>query len=253
MYKKSEIVKEQDYFCKPRTGVGSFGAGIMKGTDILNFDESDLLIEEICTKPEVTLECFNYSGKIYSVARERLDTKSGVCTKARVYHDASLESVAQKFAESIKLPYIFNLQFMTNSRGEKVITDVNLRTAGGMSLSYAAGWDEVEALGKIMLGADDVVSTVNVPIIEQYVMRAYTDIVTKQIKKRIAFDLDGTLLDSRKRHKIVMDFVLTENGTDIDTSDYLDYKCEGNNNLSWLTYKGLSEKLLLKLIKDGSN
>ncbi len=249
MYKKDEIVKEQYYFCKPRTGIGSIGTRIMKGIDILNSDESELLIEEFCTGPEITLECFNYSGKVYSVARERLDTKSGVCTKARVYYDASLESIAQKFAEIIKLPYIFNLQFMTNSRGEKVITDVNMRTAGGMSLSYAAGWDEVEALGKIMLGEDNVVSTVNVPIKEQYVIRAYTDIVTRQIKKRIAFDLDGTLLNSRKRHKIVMDFVLTENGIDIDTSDYLGYKYEGNNNISWLTYKGISEKSAAEINK----
>lgn len=242
MYQKSDIVKEQNYFCKPRTGVGSVGARMMKGTDILNSNETELIIEEICTGPEVTLECFNYEGKVYSVARERLDTKSGVCTKARVYQDDSLEAVAQKFSEIIKLPHIFNLQFMTNSKGEKVITDVNLRTAGGMSLSYAAGWDEVEALGKIMLGEEGVELTVKVPIKEQYVIRAYTDIVTKQIKKRIAFDLDGTLLDSRERHKVVMDFVLMENGIDIDTSDYLGYKYEGNNNLSWLTNKGLSEK-----------
>lgn len=247
MYKKSDIVKERNYFCKPRTGVGSIGARMMKGTEILNSNESDLIIEEICTGPEVTLECFNYAGKVYSIARERLDTKSGVCTKTRVYYDASLESIAQKFSAIIKLPYIFNLQFMTNSRGEKVITDVNLRTAGGMSLSYAAGWDEVEAIGKIMLGEEGVEITVNVPIKEQYVIRAYTDIVTKKINKRIAFDLDGTLLDSKERHRVVMDDVLKEFSITINTEDLVKDKSSGLNNISWLIGKGCDPNIATQI------
>lgn len=193
------------------------------------------------------MECFNYKGKIYSVARERLGTKAGVCTKARVFNDKELGVIAQRFADSIKLPYIFNLQFMTNAEGQKVITDVNLRTAGGMSLSYAAGWDEVEALGKIMLGEDDVESSVRKIVQEQFVMRAYTDIVTKQVKKRICFDLDGTLLDSRKRHKKVMDYVLKQYGISIDTTNLFQYKADGNNNLSWLRSKGVEINKALEI------
>lgn len=242
LFSKDEVVFDKVYFCKPRNGVGSIGVKKMKGADILNMLETDMLIEEVCAEPEVTLECFNYDGKVYSVARERLDTKSGVCTKARVYYDSSLEKVAQTFADSIQLPYIFNLQFMTNSRGEKVITDVNLRTAGGMSLSFAAGWDETEALGKIMLGEKGVVDSVSQPIRSQYVIRAYTDIVTKTVEKKIAFDLDGTLLDSRKRHQVVMDCVLNEMHLDIDSSDLVSYKADGHNNISWLESKGLDRE-----------
>lgn len=248
-YTISEIEYNKEYFCKPKNGVGSVGARIMRGSEIIATNDSNLIIEEICTEPEVTLECFNYNGRVYSVARERLGTKAGICTKARVYYDQQLESIAQQFASFIELPYIFNLQFMTNTFGEKVITDVNLRTAGGMSISCAAGWDEVEALGKIILAEEDVISSVNVKIQEQYIIRAYTDIITKKIDKRIALDFDGTLLDSRKRHQLVMEHVLREMNITIDVSDLMSYKSEGHNNISWLIKNGLKQEEAEKINK----
>ena len=73
------------------------------------------------------------------------------------------------------------MQFMKNCSGEYVCTDLNLRTAGGMTLSYAAGWDEVSALANIMLGKDEssILQTVNKKICEQYVVRHYEEVVTK--------------------------------------------------------------------------
>ena len=242
-YQPKDIEDNCEYFCKPRHGVGSAGVKKLTGCEIKNVNDSDLIIEEICQEPEITLECFNYKGKVYSVARERLGTKAGVCTKARVFYDKELEIIGQHFADSIELPYIFNLQFMTNTEGRKVITDVNLRSAGGMSLSYAAGWDEAEALGKIMMGEEGVTTTLKPLENDVYVMRAYTDVVTKRVEHHIAFDLDGTLLDSRKRHQAVMDDVLRELNVELDTSDLLDFKSEGHNNKEWLRQKGIKEDL----------
>lgn len=242
-YRLEEIDTDKEYFCKPRNGVGSIGARKMKGSEIIALHDPDLMIEEICHEPEVTLECFNFSGQVFTVARERLGISKGVCTKTRVYHDEYLTSIAQKFAECIELPYIFNLQFMKGGDGDWKITDVNLRTAGGMSLSYAAGWDEVKALGKIMLGEANVIVSVDKKVKEQYIIRAFTDIVTKQVEKRIALDLDGTLLDSRRRHRVVMDYVLSEKNIFLDTSDLLSYKADGKNNLSWLRHKGVDEEV----------
>ena len=73
-----------------------------------------------------------------------------------------------------------------------------------MSLSYAAGWDEVTSLAKVMLGEERVVESVNNEVPEQYIVRAYTDIVTKKIQDKIGFDFDGTILDSRRRHEVLM-------------------------------------------------
>lgn len=239
MYDISTIQATKEYFVKPQNGVGSIGAKVSSGIDLLKFYDKNLIIQDICKEPEVTLECFNYQGEIYSVARLRLGRKSGVCTKTKIYQDKKLTEFAKKFSQSVQLPHIFNIQFMQNPNGEYVITDVNLRTAGGMSLSYTAGWDEVSALAKIMLGEDDVTSTVDIHIKEQYIIRAYTDIVTKQIGKKVGFDLDGTLLDSRKRHEILMQDILQSRGISIDASDLIKFKSGGANNIAWLQSKGI--------------
>lgn len=181
-YDVNSLVSSQEYFIKPIHGFGSIGAQKAKATDIKKMpDLNDYLIQEVCNQPEYTVECFYYKNTIYSVARERIATKAGVCTKAKVFHDPNLEEIACKFANGIKTPYFFNMQFMRNISDQFVITDVNLRLAGGMGLSYAAGWDEISALANIMLERPDheVISSLKLSHDVQYVVRAYTDIVTK--------------------------------------------------------------------------
>lgn len=242
-YSFNEIKIGKDVFVKPIKGVGSVGARKMRGEDITQAIASCNVLEEVCQEPEITLECFVYKGTVYSVARQRIAQRNGVCVKAKVYDDKKLTFIAQQFADSLPLPHIFNLQFMRNSMGEYVITDVNLRTAAGMSMSYAAGWDEISALANIMLNHSDEDITKHIQPVkhEQYVMRAYTDIVTKKVEQRIAFDLDGTLLDSRERHKLVMNDVLAEFEINLNTDDLIDYKSNGHNNIEWLQYKGVEK------------
>ena len=250
-FTKENVEDSIAYFVKPVHGVGSAGTYKATGAEIKNSDADfkDKIIQELCYEPEYTLECFLYDGKIYSAVRERIASKSGVCTKTRIFKDKGLEQYAYKLAENAELPHIFNMQFMKNQDGEYVCTDLNLRTAGGMSLSYAAGWDEVSALAYIMLGSDEktIVASVNNEIPEQYVVRHYEDSVTKVVKKRIAFDLDGTLLDSRKRHEIVMRDVLKKHGINLDTSDLVTYKADGHNNIDWLLSKGIAEDVAKKV------
>ena len=184
LFQMSEISEDQVYFIKPKNGCASVGARKICGNELLNFKEySNFLIQEVCSEPEYTLECFYWHNRLFSVARERIAAKSGVCVKARVFKDKKLHTIAEKFTAALETPLYFNLQFMNNSAGCPVITDVNLRLAGGMSLSYAAGWDEVSALADILLGKNDeeVFSHIAAEIPEQFVVRAYTDIVTKKI------------------------------------------------------------------------
>ena len=141
-YCLAEIRPETSYFIKPIHGVGSVGARQLAGSEIVKLPDIDnYIIQEICSEPEYTLECFSYADDFSSVCRERLATKAGVCVKTKIYKNKELENIGRQFVKNVKTPYIFNLQFMKNSQNEYVITDVNLRTAGGMSLSYAAGWD----------------------------------------------------------------------------------------------------------------
>lgn len=249
LFSFDNIEADGSYFVKPIDGYGSLGARVMKGADIDEKIASNNMIEEMCFNPEITLECFLYKGKVFSVARQRLAQKSGVCTKARVFYDKELTKIAQSLANIIGLPRLFNLQFMLNTNGQYVITDLNLRAAGGMSMSYAAGWDSVSALASVMLGMpDDEVCSHVLPVKqEQYVMRAYTDIVTKKVEKRIAFDLDGTLLNSKDRHTLVMDTVLKEFGISLDTDDLLSFKSEGLNNIDWLLSKGINKEVAARI------
>lgn len=242
-YNLSNIREGNNYFIKPQNGNGSVGAKVVVGKDILIHKEEELIIQEICSEPEVTLECFYNNGQLRSIARVRLDCKSGVCTKTKIYQDNSLHSIAEKFVLQTNVPHIFNLQFMRNSKGNYVVTDVNLRPAAGMSLSYTAGWDVVSALAKIMLNKNqrDILETVSTQVTDQYIVRAYTDIVTKKIKSRIAFDLDGTLLDSRCRHSSLMADLLSSKGIDIPTCDLVSFKSNMHNNIEWLQSKGVSE------------
>ena len=77
--------------------------------------------------------------------------------------------------------------------------------------------------------------------------RRYEETVTRNIRKKIAFDFDGTLLDSRKRHGIVMSDVLKKHGINIDTSDLVSFKAEGHNNIAWLLSNGIAEDIAKKL------
>ena len=242
-YSIDELDEETTYFIKPVKGSGSIGVRKASGRQIKNIENiQNYIIQEICIEPEYTLECFNFNGKIYSVCRERIASKSGVCTKTRIFYNSELEKNAVKLLKRTQLPYVFNMQFMKDYSGEYVCTDLNLRTAGGMALSDAAGWDEVSALANIMLGKDEstIAQTVNKKICEQYVVRHYEEVVTKKVNNRIAFDLDGTLLDSRKRHEIVMTDVLKKHKIALDTSTLVAFKSDGKNNIDWLVANGLT-------------
>ena len=55
------------------------------------------------------------------------------------------------------------------------------------------------------------------------------------LQKRIfIMDLDGTLIDSRKRHAVVMEEILAHTKRSIDPEEYMNYKAEGNSGLKYL-------------------
>lgn len=247
----NDVETDMSYFIKPIDGVGSKNARIINGSQLINQYGKDIIIQEKCNYPEITLECFNYQNELRTIARERIATKSGICTKARIYIDNELHQIAQNFVSCIKAPYYFNLQFMKNSFNQYVITDVNLRFAGGMSLSYAAEWDVVSAIANIMLGKSkkEILKFLPDTIQTQYVVRAYTDIVTKVEKVTIAFDLDGTLLDSTLRHKILLDDLLKEYDISINTDNLLDYKRQGKNNEEYLQKNGVNINIATEIQK----
>lgn len=182
IYSFEKIIKNNEYFLKPKDGVGSIDAKKATGKDILCQKEiNNYIIEEICYPPELTVEAFFFRNKISTVTRERLETKAGVCTKTCIYYNQDLENIVKKFTKIIAVPTIFNLQFMKNQENKFVITDVNLRLAGGMGLSYKAGWDEISALSDIWLNKDEkeIFSHLKLNFKKQWITRVYEEIITK--------------------------------------------------------------------------
>lgn len=63
------------------------------------------------------------------------------------------------------------------------------------------------------------------------------------MKSVVAFDFDGTLLDSRNRHIIVMRDVLNLFNIDLDVDDLVEFKRNGKNNLDYMMAKGIDENV----------
>lgn len=66
--------------------------------------------------------------------------------------------------------------------------------------------------------------------------------------KIIGLDLDGTLLDSTLRHKIVLDNVLKKYNININTSDLIPFKQNGKSTSKYLRYKNIPETLIEDIV-----
>lgn len=65
----------------------------------------------------------------------------------------------------------------------------------------------------------------------------------KQIKKNVAIDLDGTLLDSSRRHTVLLKEILKNQNIELNTSDYMTYKRIGGSTKDYLINKGIDSKI----------
>jgi carbamoylphosphate synthase large subunit len=134
------------FFIKPERGLGSKGAHEAESDEVLRAIAQDptLLVQELCREPEITVEVFNHGG-VLSLCRERLETKAGVCTKARIFEDSAMQTLAERLCSALDLPLAFCFQVMTGADGEFLITDVNPRLGAGTALSTAYGWSLASA------------------------------------------------------------------------------------------------------------
>ncbi len=172
-------------FTKPRQGIGSIGARLIETHDELAGirDDDRSVVQTLCAPPEVTVDVFRSSdGRVVAaVCRERLETKAGVCTKARVFHDDALQRIARVIGDGLDLRGAFCFQAMRDAADEHwLVTDVNARPGAGSPMSAAAGFDTVGAMlvaafdGRV---ASDLLATV-AP--ECYVTRFYDHVVQRR-------------------------------------------------------------------------
>jgi len=180
-YKIEEIHPEKEYFIKPIDGFGSKGAKKIMGKNILEDItlQKDHIIQEVCDKPEVTVEIFYKNKNNYShIIRERLETKEGVCTKAKFIQDENLENILNIIYENFDLPQTSCIQFM-KKKNKWVLTDFNLRLGAGTALSTAIGWDLTYAFLIDLLNIDNPFNYLKKPTSPKIVVRVYQEIIMK--------------------------------------------------------------------------
>lgn len=146
---RTDIALDQDYFVKPINGYGSQSARPMCGEDILTFSEdffSEYIVQQICHKPEISVDSF-YDPRLetfIAVARERVETKAGVCTKARVFVDEGISTLAKRLSKCLEQDGLICFQMMKDKQNW-LITDLNFRPGAGTAMTVAAGYDLISA------------------------------------------------------------------------------------------------------------
>lgn len=177
-----DISRYDEWFIKPINGYGSYATRRISSSElnVLGNDLiSNMLIQEICDQPEVTVDSFydyrNHFGRAY--CRERIEVKSGVCTKARLFSNTVLSDIANKIGRTIQ--QIGAITFQVMKRGDSwVVTDLNLRTGAGTSMTCSAGFDVINATYAARKNLDYEEYIPELPIGGSIVItRQYTDFV----------------------------------------------------------------------------
>ena len=174
--------KSSAWVCKPRNGSGSQNVKFLNNNELqaLSADEiASSIIQEVCTSPEVTVDSFyDYTkGVGFSYCRERLETKSGVCTKARLFFDGELDEFSKKIGQNLNQRGTICFQAMRSADGWAV-TDLNMRSGAGTALTCSAGFDVISAGFACRTGADytDFLKPLK-QLEEFYITRQYSEFV----------------------------------------------------------------------------
>lgn len=135
----------QHYFLKLREGSGSRGARRIDAAEAEAMEVSERrasVLQEVCTGPEITVDVFvdTRSGFSRALCRERIEIKSGVATKCRLFEDDTLAQLALRVAGQLGLAGSFCLQVMRNASGW-VVTDVNPRPGAATAMGVVSGND----------------------------------------------------------------------------------------------------------------
>jgi biotin carboxylase len=172
--------RKRGWFVKPRRGRGSNGARLLSDKaafDAVRRSDGDLIAQAVCRGPEVTMDVFiSQDGRVSrALCRERIETKAGVCTKARVFRDPELEGMARRLGAGLNFRGAFCFQVLRSSSGRKwMVTDVNPRPGAGTAMCAAVGFDPGSAMIKDLMGLD-FEDHLRLPKREKFVVRTYQE------------------------------------------------------------------------------
>ena len=184
------IEDNADYVLKRRDGFGAMGLRHIRGAE-LKAQEEQIDWEETVLQPdlrgrgdlpgqieEVTVEGYCDGKTVSTFVRQRLEAKSGVCTKAAFPKLPELQECVEHFSELCELPPAFNIQF-AKCDNEWLVMDVNLRIAAGGGLSEAAGFQLSRALIANLLGYEVPRAWLTPDPTVKHVLRVYQEVVIR--------------------------------------------------------------------------
>ncbi len=176
--KINEIIEDEEYIIKPIKGFGSNGVELKSAKEIKKMNLENFIIQEKCLPTEITAEIYN--GNIVKIfQRERVATKSGVCTKMIPVNHKQINDSIYKLINTINCPKAFCIQFMQNKEGDWCIIDCNLRIGAGTALSTKIGFQLVRALLTSLLNENVPEDLFKIDKSIKSVLRVYEEIVIK--------------------------------------------------------------------------
>lgn len=103
---------------------------------------ADAFVQESLPGSEFTADCFPLpDGGVFVSVRERVETKSGVCTKARIAPNPTMQDMAERLVRGFALRTPFCFQAMSDGARRLAVTDINPRLGAGTLMSAANGGD----------------------------------------------------------------------------------------------------------------
>lgn len=148
----SNLESDKHYMVKEDGGFGGRGSKVQQGLNI-NECPAGIAIYEYITGTEYTVDCFPYDRDVFVSIRQRLEVKNGVCTKALIVKDMTLNNISLEISEKFKLKHPFCFQVIVNDDGYYLI-DVNPRLGAGSAMSAANGMDFFSAHLALLIGED---------------------------------------------------------------------------------------------------
>ncbi len=174
-----EMETGRAYIEKREVGCGSIGMRTVIGGEDYTPNAGSIL-QEKCDggDTEITAEIFNAQGKLRVFCRERVVTKSGVCTKMRPLDVPEIEDYIRTLTGLLPCPAAFCAQFMRH-RGRWNLIDCNLRIGAGTAMASAAGFQLVRAFWANLCGRDVPDEWLQADPTVKTVLRVYQEVVIR--------------------------------------------------------------------------
>ncbi|MFG6489466.1 ATP-grasp domain-containing protein [Roseateles sp. BYS78W] len=141
---RSDIEAGTPGFAKLPGSFGGRAAWPIQRAEQLDTLPAGAFVQEALPGAEYTVDCFPTGDDdiVICSVRERVETKSGVCTKARIAPNPILRDYARKMVQGFSLTTPFCFQAIASSDGQRLaVTDINPRLGAGTLMSAANGTD----------------------------------------------------------------------------------------------------------------